>query len=327
VAPDEVAGDGVYTARFVADLAVGEYQLPVTAVDEAGNSATEDASLKVSTDMVAPVISDPAITYPFGLDSARPGDDVTVSATVTDNVGVSEVKATCGAFTSDVTLTLVAGTTTYTGDATVSGDQGTYPITITAEDAVGLIATDKSLTLVVLPGYTGYDVDLYEGWNLVSLPLIPESKDITDVLEGVEGVVSVQHYTGGPAGAWQLYSPAVVDLTAMEDGKGYWMDMSADGELTVTGYELVAPPPAVPPSYDVVAGWNMIGFKSTTEQSVEDYLGSMESALQAIYGYDAAAGAYFIPGQFKPGYGYWAAFDAPGTIYPSGTVTGVAVPR
>jgi len=145
------------------------------------------------------------------------------------------------------------------------------------------------------------------------------------VLAGVDvtvNEVAVAYYTGGPEGSWLYYNPPPVpsDLYTMSDGKGYWIDVSTAGALAISGYELCAPPPlAVPPSYNLVEGWNLIGFKSLSPIVVETYLDELSDVMEAMYGYDAAAGLYTIilaGTDLVPGQGYWLAVSAEGTIYP-----------
>jgi len=84
------------------------------------------------------------------------------------------------------------------------------------------------------------DISLSVGWNLVSLPLIPDDSSIEVVLAGLVGVKSVWTYD---AGIWYSYSPgAPSDLTEMVDGEGYWMSMTASATLSVTGTEMPVDP-------------------------------------------------------------------------------------
>ena len=167
-------------------------------------------------------------------------------------------------------------------------------------------------------------LSLESGWNLISLPLIPKDATIASVLAGAN-VQKVAYYTGDPGGlegGWLYYNtiePGTNDLTTMNDGKGYWIDMNNAGTLTIRGYELCAPPPNVPPSYNLVEGWNLIGFKSLTKIEAGAYLDELSDVMQAMYGYDAAAGSYTIIldiTKLVPGDGYWLAVSAEGTIYP-----------
>jgi hypothetical protein len=159
-------------------------------------------------------------------------------------------------------------------------------------------------------------IDLVEGWNLMSLPLIPLDSSINAVLAGIlDDVKSVWYW----AGRWYSFAPgASSDLTSMTDGKAYWINMEAARTLNLAGREM--PEGAqLPPAYDVVVDWNMVGFKSTNNVTAADYLEGTH--FVRIYGYKN--GEWFlIPGpdyddpEMEPGFGYWVAFTEPGTIYP-----------
>lgn len=165
------------------------------------------------------------------------------------------------------------------------------------------------------------DITLATGWNLISLPLLPTDPDIDTVLVGADVTVNkVAYFTGGPAGGWLSWfpSPTPIDLYTMNDGKGYWIDVSAGGSLAVTGVEL-ALPGQVPPTYDVVVGWNLIGFTSTAGKTVDVYLGSVLATVEAMYGYNAVTGLYqniVTETLLVPGNGYWLAVNTAGKIYP-----------
>jgi len=74
-----------------------------------------------------------------------------------------------------------------------------------------------------------YQLQLYEGWNLIGIPCIPEVPYIElmlyDIIDYVESVWTYD----GETGYWSSYSPgAPSDLTEMVDGKGYWIKMTTD---------------------------------------------------------------------------------------------------
>jgi hypothetical protein len=168
-------------------------------------------------------------------------------------------------------------------------------------------------------------VELDAGWNLMSLPLIPNDTDIEVVLACIEDDVdSVWYYDPtieDPDARWLIYSPPAFDsLEYIEDGKAYWINMDDAATLWIDGRELPAPP-GLPPVYDVVTGWNMVGFKSTADVSAVDYLNAMDGKYTRIYGFESGAWfpipppAYAAP-QMKPGLGYWVSFTEDGAIYP-----------
>jgi len=346
VAPDATADDGIYTAEITATIAVETtYYLPVTATDLATNSVPTSGDdrlqIVVSSDIVAPVITDPAITYPFaGVNSAQPNDSVTISATVTDDVLMGSVTAVCDAFIEvDVSKVIdlldngadpdvTADDGIYTGTATVdeTAGWGDYAITITATDDKGNVATDETLTLAVRTGATGEVINLEAGWNLISLPLIPGDSDITVVIsdttlasEDVSSVGIVRGYDLA-TGEFPAYIPGTGgELTTMEDGIGYWVFMVEADTLTVTGTQWPAPP-EVPPTYDVVVGWNLIGFKSIENDSFANYLANIVDTYPVLWSYNATAGAYEnvkgLGGGMVVGHGFWIWINEPGTIVP-----------
>jgi len=168
------------------------------------------------------------------------------------------------------------------------------------------------------------NVTLNKGWNLMSLPIVPDDDDIADVLADIMGnVTSVHHYDAASTATdkWLIYSldPDFHSLTTMEDGNAYWINMKAAANLTVVGQAIAAPGihGGVPSTYPVVEGWNMVGFKSTGNMTAGEYLYGTDPVR--IYGFDFDEGGWFslTTGQnMTPGLGYWVAFSEAGTIYP-----------
>ena len=224
---------------------------------------------------------------------------------------------TVGDLASNATATNFTWTVSCTGD-------GFSRITVSPSGKVGGTTIPAAAlmadTVTVKQGvFDPEPIDLVAGWNLISLPLIPLDSSISAVLAGIlDNVISVWHYDAA-AKRWYSFAPgASSDLTSMRDGKAYWVNMKAAQPLTLAGRKN-AVPPALPPTYDVVVGWNMIGLKATNNVTAPDYLEGTKCVR--IYGYKN--GTWFlIPGpdyddpEMEPGLGYWVAFTEPGTIYP-----------
>jgi hypothetical protein len=202
-----------------------------------------------------------------------------------------------------------------------TGD-GFSRITVTPSGKVGdtAIPVDalEPFTVTVRQGdFEDESIELDEGWNLISLPLIPLDESIEVVLAGIMDDVKGVWYWDG---SWDSFKPgAPYDLEEMEDGKAYWINMEEAGTLKIAGTKMPEGG-ELPPAYDVVVGWNMVGFKSTAVNiTVENYLAGTK--YTRIYYFDG--GTWFvIPGTaydstyMVPGLGYWVAFTEPGTIYP-----------
>jgi len=245
--------------------------------------------------------------------------DVTLSISIDRyaEVKAGNVTRTVGALNSGVTSTNYTWTIKCTGDGfsritvTPSGKVGGAPI-----PAAALIADTVTVSQGV---FDVANITLIKGWNLISLPLIPLDSSISAVLAGIlDNVISVWHWDAA-AKRWYAFQPGgPSDLTSMRDGKAYWVNMKAADTLKLAGTDMpkgTQPPPA----YDVVVGWNMVGFKSTTNATAKAYLDGTEYVR--IYGFKNG-GWFTIPGpdydnpEMEPGLGYWVAFTKAGTIYP-----------
>jgi uncharacterized repeat protein (TIGR01451 family) len=162
------------------------------------------------------------------------------------------------------------------------------------------------------------DIALDAGWNLISLPLIPDDSDIEVVLDDIMSNVDTVWGYDAATMTWTSYTPgpAFDDLTDMVDGMGYWILMTAPDTLTVSGV-VALDPPNTPPTYDVVTGWNLIGFKSTSAMAAGDYLAGIAGGYVKIWGFSNGmySGVQSVD-MMMPGMGYWVAVTVAGTIYP-----------
>jgi hypothetical protein len=212
-----------------------------------------------------------------------------------------------GCFSSDAVLDL----TNYVGEY--------VNITVSARD-YGSNEGDKIVVYTgTVPEGLWYPIELQPNWNLISLPLVPTNSSINNVLSLLlkEGLlVSVWQYDAETK-AWHSYAPgAPPDLTTMVDGKGYFIKVTAYNVLIIQGTEQPAPP-ATPPVYHVVPGWNLIGYKKIITENVSTYLSGVDYIR--VYSFDASTQTYrnVFPGtSMVPGSGYWVAVKTEGWIYP-----------
>ena len=151
---------------------------------------------------------------------------------------------------------------TYATTTTVSGDYGVDPLfTVPADDpdvvgkeggedgdiidfyVDGVWASDYtfqsgSVTLLNLIAVQviEYDIDLFEGWNLIGLPFTPEDPSIEVVLADVLVNVNAVWTFDGETDAWSSYAPgAPSNLAEMFEDKGYWINMKTNDILTILG--------------------------------------------------------------------------------------------
>jgi len=165
---------------------------------------------------------------------------------------------------------------------------------------------------------TSASFTLKAGWNLISLPLIPNNGDITVVLAGVWGSFE-RALTNDPlTKAWSSYiKDGPTGFTVMQAGKGYWVKMSSGfAGATIQFSGVVAlDPPELPVAIPVAPGWSLIGFKSLEARTAGDYLGNVK--FVRIWSFANGAYSPITSGDMmQPGLGYWVAITESGVIYP-----------
>jgi hypothetical protein len=322
-----------------------ECLVKVVAEDALGNVSIDVSGL-FTIDSEYPDVN---VKYPNGGETLMGGSDATITWSASDFWPMQGFQASQAA---DLDIDLYYSTDgggSWTNIATGEDNDGAYPWTVPSEDSaqclVKVVAADQAgnegsdtsdsvFSIWTMPGPLT-SIDLKSEWNLISLPQIPgvngtANYDIDWVLSNghfgtgnVSAAVVMVYYYDPVADVWLWWngSPAST-LTTMEDGKAYWIRMNYDDTLTVPGFDMPLPP-ELPPTYPVVAGWNMIGFKSTTPIWHGDYLTSVAGDYSIIYGFDATTDTWFNvyprnehSGMLEPTYGYWIWMDSAGTIVP-----------
>jgi len=112
-----------------------------------------------------------------------------------------------------------------------------------------------------------YAVSLAKDWNLVSFPVDPGSNGIAagigDVFASVANVSAVWTYDSQNS-EWLVYwpsNPEQSSLTTVRAGYGYWVEYIDNTPTVLFGYgDLFSEGPNTPPSRELVAGWNLIGY-------------------------------------------------------------------
>ena len=195
-----------------------------------------------------------------------------------------------------------------------------YTITVTATDKAGNTVTKKSASFTVKAAVKT-KVALSPGMNLVSLPGVPVSNAINDVID-VADVVSVITYDpinpDPVTGAWKSATrdaAGILDgsLKTIDDMHAYWVQTTsfAPIEVELPGQAFQA----LPPSIQVVAGWNLVpvvtiqGLAPGAQINAAEYFRSV--SWEAAYTYNTVADTWMgiaAPGKFDfvtVGTGYW----------------------
>jgi len=162
----------------------------------------------------------------------------------------------------------------------------------------------KSIALTIEKPF----ISLIQGWNLISLCKEPPDNVIPIPVDPIIGKYSSVWAFQNKS--WKVYDPdhpGFSDLTTMDAGWGYWINMTEAAELTVTGTEPSSK------SINLIRGWNLVGYNSCTPQPIADALKSIEGKYISVWlyingqwkVYDPANPGFSDLDTMEPGYGYW----------------------
>ncbi|MFH1926994.1 MAG: C1 family peptidase [Chloroflexota bacterium] len=130
------------------------------------------------------------------------------------------------------------------------------------------------------------EVPLAQGWNLISLPVVPASTSISDVLASIEGYYdAVQVYAGyNGQEQWSSYCVGVPTyantLQQVDETMGLWVSVTEPVTLRVVGSR---PNGVEIPLY---AGWNMVGYPTEICKSIPDALLGIGEKLTMVRWYN-----------------------------------------
>jgi len=149
----------------------------------------------------------------------------------------------------------------------------------------------------ILPiGYAYYvssiNIELVEGWNMIGLPLTPSPASTAVVLDSILDNVRTIWKVDAATNQWSYYTtiPGAPQgtLTDLSVGEGYWIELTADSVLAVSG-EL----PSLPFSIDLVTGWNLIAIPQPSgSNATADILAEIIDNVQTVWTCNAIDGIW-----------------------------------
>jgi len=288
------------------------YELPISALDLLGNeNSLAFITLEVIDDTDGPTgltvtdvepICGGLIIKGLYADDALTGVvsyDILMNGTTWMDVSEEDLTAT----------TWTSGAVVLNRMVVLAGNAGEYVnVTVIAYDQ----ATNPSDEIIIyegmIPEGEWSPVRLYTGWNLVSLPLIPDSSDREDVLslildQGASGIVVSYGYDQ----YLDIWIPNPAEIT---DGYGYWLYALDDDVMIVEGIDRL-PAPLPPATYEFTSGWVLAGYKATYPMTIEEYTDSLadNSYFSTVYIWNAETPAWntldTTADSLDPGQGFW----------------------
>ncbi len=206
------------------------------------------------------------------------------------------------------------------GTAAIRVDTGTYKVVYFAFGFEGIDdEADRNAVMRAvigwLHGHSNFEKDLAVGWNLVSLPVIPENKAITEVLSSIAGKYTLVKAYDAEHGTWRIYDPAMPPeantLLTLDEATAFWIKMSEAATLQL---------PGLLPIYTeqpLFAGWNLVSYPASEPRAVASALSSISGKYTQVLRYEPGESTVWkryntgIPPwansltQITPGWGYW----------------------
>jgi subtilisin family serine protease len=202
-----------------------------------------------------------------------------------------------------------------TGNATI-GDPvhtfnsvGNYTVTLTVSNAGGSSTITRVDHINVTgPALESYTLLLNKGWNLVSIPLVPQDTNISNMIPAdVKAnltIIWAYDNLDPQAPVWKFYKPARANntLPTITEKTGYWFLMTNNSSMRITGSR------SLNDTIVINDGWNLVGCPSMTDRGPSDLFGD----YYLTWGYKNDQWSYYKPTRanntlsaIEPGYGYW----------------------
>jgi hypothetical protein len=184
-----------------------------------------------------------------------------------------------------------------------------YTFAINSTDLYGNEVSSYPVTYYF---HTKVYIQLYEGWNMISIPPEIQNVDLTTVLSSISGEYdSVQWYfANDPGDYWKHYKvgkPFGNDLSEILSQKGIWIHMLNDAVLMP---DLNMPTPGYSTMTPLIPGWNFVGYPSATNTPIDTALFGVPYDMVQTYdantgqwlSYDGGSGTIT---EMEMGRGYW----------------------
>ncbi len=154
---------------------------------------------------------------------------------------------------------------------------------------------------------------LYEGWNLISIPLIQSNKNLGFALNSISGSYdSVRWYNASDTNdPWKhnctLKPPYMNDLDTLDHTMGFWIHVTEPRGVL---FEYFGTQPLQNQTITLHPGWNQVGYPSLARYNRTKGLNNLTFGIHidSIWTYNSAMQIWNelgSSGHFEPGRGYW----------------------
>ncbi|GLI47112.1 fasciclin domain-containing protein [Methanoculleus bourgensis] len=244
------------------------------------NNAVVVTQIQITNNIIVYVIDGVLIPPGVPVPTPTPTLTPTVTATPTPTANVTPTPTVTVTPTPTVTVTPTP-TANVTPTPTVNVTP-TPTVNVTPTPTVTVTPTPTvTVTPTPAPPAEGMDLQLYDGWNFVSIPRpLSEGNNTAAAVFGDVDTAGRPIYTYAPATGFEPLGAN----TTLEVLDGYWVYSNGTATVRLT---FSTDPVTAPASKTLSPGWNAIGYSDLTPSTANETLTSVEDGWVYVVGYDA----------------------------------------
>ena len=292
---------------FDAELNVGTYPFILQVNNSCGLMDVDTIFVEVLPEQNYPPVANAGVNQTIGSDGSGP-----ISVTL-DGVASSDPDGDTLVYLWSLDGVEISTDVSFVTDL----DIGDYVFTLTVTDTYGAESLD-TVTISVVQTATTQVISLGAGWNIFSSYILPENGDMLSIIQPLidaDVLEAVIDEAGNRVffffGAW------INQIGNMANTEGYYINVSADIDLEITGSSVVTP-------FDIPlsSGWNIMGYPSEIQTDALASVQSLidEGTLNTVI--DEAGNRIFFffgawinqIGNLKAGEGYYINVNAPSNL-------------
>ncbi len=164
----------------------------------------------------------------------------------------------------------------------------------------------------LIEGQENYIVTFQKGWNLISLPLIPNNKNISYLVSGVRDKIGKIYDYDPAVNGWKIFNgdPSMPsNLDTLQEGRGYYLYAKDAGSFSVIGSRGIAlrGQPEIPPTFRLTQGWNLVSLHNKNPTNAKDAFRSILPSLNSLWTLDNGGLVKLstTDANLSSGQGYW----------------------
>ncbi|MGA9140784.1 MAG: hypothetical protein WBZ29_11200 [Methanocella sp.] len=236
----------------------------------------------------------------------------------TANAGAYSYIASAGRYNVRVFGTAASGASSVTADISISWQvpvdgTGEYTAAIgTANLPAGVYTVTAGGVLVArvyldTPAPQTFTLSMDKGWNIISLPIIPEDSSIASIFSNdqLNNINVIWDYNGGQWLYFTRKAGYTSQFSTLSVNKGYYVYCKTPMSVQIVG----SAGPGVIPYSSLSKGWNLIGYPTTSTTDIASTYGNayviwkIESSNWYYYTTKPGLTSQFFT--LTPGKGYW----------------------